>query len=200
MDSIEKKQQCDPIKYRPGQILGASSITSHLNKPTKLPIDQNKSNDLRIIDARKPDFVQNFLKNSRLSLIGLARDRIMNEIGDRIQPLDPPVSLSKQMAASCLLFNVANPMTALFSANNIGNEHQELNQPQQAFSMEFLSFESANKRWIAHIDFDAFFVAVAIRNRPELKNHPVAVAHTSSSNNDFNSTSELSSINYPARA
>lgn len=48
---------------------------------------------------------------------------------------------------------------------------------------------------IVHIDMDCFFVAVLIRERPELWTRPVAVAHSSSAG-----SSEVSSCNYPARA
>ncbi|KAF1313533.1 DNA repair protein rev1, partial [Globisporangium splendens] len=54
---------------------------------------------------------------------------------------------------------------------------------------------SSSRRVILHVDMDCFFVAVAVRERPELQNVPVAVAHSGSSG-----TSEVSSCNYLARA
>ncbi|KFH07694.1 BRCA1 C Terminus (BRCT) domain-containing protein, partial [Toxoplasma gondii VAND] len=56
-------------------------------------------------------------------------------------------------------------------------------------------------RWILHVDFDAFFVAVALKKRPHLKNFPVAVAHSRGSGGKAaSSTSEVASCNYTARA
>ncbi|KEP63875.1 UNVERIFIED_CONTAM: BRCA1 C Terminus (BRCT) domain-containing protein [Hammondia hammondi] len=56
-------------------------------------------------------------------------------------------------------------------------------------------------RWILHVDFDAFFVAVALKKRPHLKNFPVAVAHSrGSGGKTASSTSEVASCNYTARA
>ncbi|CAI9101949.1 OLC1v1000122C2 [Oldenlandia corymbosa var. corymbosa] len=48
---------------------------------------------------------------------------------------------------------------------------------------------------IIHVDMDCFFVAVVIRNRPDLKDKPVAICHSDSSRG----TAEISSANYPAR-
>lgn len=53
-------------------------------------------------------------------------------------------------------------------------------------------------RVVLHVDMDCFFVSVLLRDRPELRDLPVAVAHSkSSSQRGF---SEISSCNYPARA
>ncbi|KAL2537329.1 DNA repair protein REV1 [Forsythia ovata] len=51
------------------------------------------------------------------------------------------------------------------------------------------------KTAIIHVDMDCFFVAVVIKNRPELQDIPVAVCHSDSPRG----TAEISSANYPAR-
>ncbi|CAM9104148.1 unnamed protein product, partial [Phaeothamnion confervicola] len=51
-------------------------------------------------------------------------------------------------------------------------------------------------RVILHVDMDCFFVSVLLRHRPELRDKPVAVAH---STGERAATSEVSSCNYPAR-
>lgn len=58
------------------------------------------------------------------------------------------------------------------------------------------------KRVIMHIDFDAFFVSVGMRERPDLLQQPVVVCHAESSeaSGNFNSTSEVASCNYVARS
>ncbi|PHJ16372.1 brca1 c terminus domain-containing protein, partial [Cystoisospora suis] len=61
-------------------------------------------------------------------------------------------------------------------------------------------FNSA-MRWIIHVDFDAFFVAVALKKHPHLKDSPVAVSHSRGSRGRMGgSTSEVASCNYIARA
>ncbi|XP_049351928.1 DNA repair protein REV1 isoform X1 [Solanum verrucosum] len=57
------------------------------------------------------------------------------------------------------------------------------------------SSATANKTMIIHVDMDCFFVSVVIRNRPELKDKPVAICHS----DNPRGTAEISSANYPAR-
>ncbi|XP_057247657.1 DNA repair protein REV1 isoform X3 [Beta vulgaris subsp. vulgaris] len=54
---------------------------------------------------------------------------------------------------------------------------------------------TSQKATIIHMDMDCFFVAVVIRNRPDLMDKPVAVCHSDSPRG----TAEISSANYPAR-
>ncbi|KAL3515331.1 hypothetical protein ACH5RR_022233 [Cinchona calisaya] len=54
---------------------------------------------------------------------------------------------------------------------------------------------TSQKTTIIHVDMDCFFVSVVIRNRPDLKDQPVAVCHSDNSRG----TAEISSANYPAR-
>ena len=49
------------------------------------------------------------------------------------------------------------------------------------------------RRYILHVDFDSFFVAVSLRNHPEYVDKPAVVAHGSGTG------SEIASCNYPAR-
>lgn len=50
-----------------------------------------------------------------------------------------------------------------------------------------------HSRIIVHIDMDCFFASVVLRNRPDLKETPVAVAHSD------HGSSEVSAANYKAR-
>ncbi|KAI8918247.1 hypothetical protein DFJ77DRAFT_287498 [Powellomyces hirtus] len=52
---------------------------------------------------------------------------------------------------------------------------------------------------IMHVDMDCFFASVAVRERPDLRDRPVAVAH-SAGTGGRGSTSEIASCNYAARA
>ena len=53
---------------------------------------------------------------------------------------------------------------------------------------------------IMHVDMDCFFCSVALRKRPDLVSTPVAIAHSTHSNDTTgSSTSQIASCNYPAR-
>lgn len=47
-----------------------------------------------------------------------------------------------------------------------------------------------------HVDMDCFFASVAVRNRPELRGIPLAIAHS----NNSSGHSEISCVNYVARS
>ncbi|KAK1946669.1 DNA repair protein REV1 [Phytophthora citrophthora] len=57
------------------------------------------------------------------------------------------------------------------------------------------SSATSSDRVLLHVDMDCFFVAVAVRGKPELEKVPVAVAHSGKAG-----SSEISSCNYLARA
>ena len=52
--------------------------------------------------------------------------------------------------------------------------------------------------YILHVDMDCFFASVSLIDRPDLHERPVVIAHTSNPN--AQSSSEVSSCNYPARS
>ena len=63
-------------------------------------------------------------------------------------------------------------------------------------AMKINSFD-VGKNAIMHIDMDCFFCSVAMRNRPDLVQEAVVIAHSNSG--DSSSTAEIASCNYVAR-
>ena len=55
-----------------------------------------------------------------------------------------------------------------------------------------------DERVIMHVDFDSFFVSASLLAKPHLKGQPVVVCHASVG--DVNSSSEIASASYEARA
>ncbi|KAH0477656.1 MAG: uncharacterized protein KVP18_000418 [Porospora cf. gigantea A] len=85
----------------------------------------------------------------------------------------------------------------------LGRWRSWLRQAYRFRAFESLADSSGLGRWsphrksiVLHVDFDAFFVNVALRSRPDLSGRPVGVAHGSGGG----SNSELASVNYEARA
>ncbi|KAI9725542.1 MAG: deoxycytidyl transferase [Chrysothrix sp. TS-e1954] len=77
----------------------------------------------------------------------------------------------------------------------------ELKSKLQALTAEKSASQKAQqkrapgaRRYILHVDFDSFFVAVSLKSHPEWQDKPCVVAHGSGPN------SEVASCNYPARA
>ncbi|PWW73755.1 hypothetical protein C7212DRAFT_214769 [Tuber magnatum] len=57
--------------------------------------------------------------------------------------------------------------------------------------------KARQRRYVLHVDFDCFFAAVSTRDRPDLKDVPVAITHANSVNS---TSSDIASCNYAARA
>ena len=77
----------------------------------------------------------------------------------------------------------------------------ELKSKLQAYARELSASQQArrkripgSRKYIFHVDFDSFFVAVSLLKHPELADKPVVVAHGDGPG------SEIASCNYPARA
>lgn len=58
--------------------------------------------------------------------------------------------------------------------------------------------ETTGGRVVMHIDFDCFFASVGIRDRPWLRDKPVAVSHSKGASEA--SSSDIASCNYVARS
>ncbi|KAI8351783.1 hypothetical protein EDC96DRAFT_518444 [Choanephora cucurbitarum] len=72
-----------------------------------------------------------------------------------------------------------------------------VNQMQDKFKKDPNRITSLH-RAVMHVDFDCFFASVGIKDRPELKDKPVAVSHSKSANEE--SSSDVASCNYIARS
>jgi DNA repair protein REV1 len=59
--------------------------------------------------------------------------------------------------------------------------------------------DDLSERVIMHCDFDSFFVAAGLLDRPELRGQPVVVCHSQGTQGGASSTSEIASASYEAR-
>ena len=69
----------------------------------------------------------------------------------------------------------------------------EKSPSQQQQQQQKQTFNRGARRYILHVDFDSFFVAVSLKSCAQNKDKPVVVAHGGGSG------SEIASCNYPAR-
>lgn len=60
--------------------------------------------------------------------------------------------------------------------------------------------EQGGQRVVMHCDFDCFFASVGLIHRPELRDKPVVVCHSSGKGEGVASTSEVASCNYITRS
>lgn len=59
---------------------------------------------------------------------------------------------------------------------------------------------AAGERFVLHVDMDCFFASVSTRDRPDLAGQPVGISHSAGAGARDDSSSDLASVNYAARA
>ncbi|KAL6433885.1 hypothetical protein ACFW04_005835 [Cataglyphis niger] len=144
--------------------------------------------------TRDAEFLSAFYSNSRLHYIatmGTTFKDYVNELRDKSDGVFPGlehlIKLKEARGASVSGDCESDPEDEIICYTN--------------------KVEHKRESVIMHIDMDCFFVSVGIRNRPELRDQPVAVTHakgnTFSANYDgkeeFGSLSEIASCSYAAR-
>lgn len=127
----------------------------HRGPESRSPAPDRRQMQLGGDDAT--DFVENFFKNSRLHFIGRWRERLLRRLFlSEFAPLPQdvvsiPSHLNKNAVNSTML-RFLQPVAAI-----PGSIPHTLNPRSE----------------ILHIDFDAFFVSVALRKRQDLREQPV---------------------------
>ncbi|CAF1240544.1 unnamed protein product [Rotaria sp. Silwood1] len=144
-------------------------------------IQVENDDHLSALDAKHPKFLETFLKRSRLHYLSSTAVAKKVYVQDLRQKNEHHLSIEKR--------------------------REELKTKLQRTERDYLfklNDEKKDKIYM-HIDMDCFFVSVATRNQPELRDQPIAITHskgkksTTSNENQFYSRSEISSCNYAAR-
>lgn len=106
------------------------------------------------IDAKHPKYLETFLKRSRLHYLSSTAVAKKVYVQEMRQSNERRVLIEKQRA--------------------------ELNETLQRTERDYLFqlFDEKRERIYMHIDMDCFFVSVAIRNKPELRDQPVVITHS----------------------
>lgn len=137
-----------------------SSISTSNNKPklTSVPVSlpkivsgvpNSKSNSLSAKTAQEPNYLNQFYNNSRLHHLSTWKVEWKNYVSD---------------------------IKACHKNNFPGRE--KLMSSSAVTKINSKTDISASHRTIMHIDMDSFFVSVALKDKPELKDKPVAVTHS----------------------
>ncbi|CAF0919897.1 unnamed protein product [Rotaria sordida] len=144
-------------------------------------IQDEDDDHLSVLDAKHPKFLETFLKRSRLHYLSSTAVAKKVYVQDLRQKTEHRLLIDKR--------------------------REELKNKLQRTERDYLfklNDEKKDKIYM-HIDMDCFFVSVATRNQPELRDQPIAITHskgnksTTSNEHQFFSRSEISSCNYAAR-
>ncbi|XP_039275828.1 DNA repair protein REV1 [Nilaparvata lugens] len=137
-----------------------TNYRSHHSKSVENPVI-NKCNSYTKT-ASEENFLDEFYSNSRLhhiSTMGATFKQYVNDLREKSDNTFPAIDELKQWSLQ------HKPTTSIDIADE--DSHFDCMQSQK----------DTDESVIMHIDMDCFFVSVGIRNRPELRGHPVAVTH-----------------------
>jgi len=144
-------------------------VITHKNKNGKevLGMDYSKK------DTGEKTFVEEYLQNSRLSLMGRIKTAMVDKYYDVL------VEANEKFERKEKKWKLKDKQMHLGSISILKED-------------EHKSFSVAS-RVIVHLDMDCFFASVALTKHPELKDKPIAVSHSKGNHSD------ISSCNYVAR-
>lgn len=201
----ERPEEPQQIEKEPGPA-GASSSNTAVDEPSSSAVADRKKTGEAAGDTH-PTLE---LTESTLHLVS-SQPPILEPVETTVAKTVPPPIVPKLTRAgdpSILRTNSTKDGPAFvrhFFAksrlHHIGGWRQTFQQKASDFQAKYKgppmrrAPASSNDRVILHVDMDCFFVAVALRDRPEYQHLPVAVAHSENAG-----SSEVSSCNYLARA
>ncbi|CAF5214900.1 unnamed protein product, partial [Rotaria magnacalcarata] len=153
------------------------TLSSSDNEEIETEVDEH----LSVLDAKHPKYLETFLKRSRLHYLS-------------------STAVAKKVYVQDLRQKVEHRLL-------IEKHREELKNKIQRTERDYLFklVDEKEEKIYMHIDMDCFFVSVATRNQPELRDHPIAVTHskgkksTTNNQHQFYSRSEIASCNYAAR-
>ena len=139
-----------------------------------------------VADCRRPDFVSSFFEHSRLHFIGVWQGRCAAMLSrllssssnqqqqqqqqQRFQWVDASAS-SRELQPLLLPLGLTLPPESDIAA--AANCWVLLQSPTSATAAAAAAAAAGEGRWILHVDFDAFFVSVALLKHPHLRDQPV---------------------------
>ena len=155
-----------------------------------------------------PDFIEGFYRNSRLHHLSTWKAELRNlvtEAQDRAE--DGTTAGLGTSADGCsdsesvlkiVQENMDRKGWAASSADGVSMRGAQLIKKSKGKGKE-KAVDSDQDQVSMHCDFDSFFVAAGLVDRPHLRGKPVVVCHSQGNQGGQSSTSEIASASYEAR-
>ncbi|XP_003427447.1 DNA repair protein REV1 [Nasonia vitripennis] len=151
--------------------------------------------------TKNPEFLTDFYNNSRLhhiATMGAMFKEYINDLRDKSDGKFPGLDALKHQSY------VNNCKAGPSNKVDDSDSDEDLFATDESPAMNLNISSSAQKsQIIMHIDMDCFFVSVGLRNHPELRGFPIAVAHAKGNKqndpSEYGSMSEVASCSYEAR-
>jgi DNA repair protein REV1 len=135
-----------------------------------------------------PDFIEGFYKNSRLHHLSTWKAELQKLVAEAQEKAS-----DERWDAGVISANAGVSMHgAQLSVSNNSSKNKGKGKAR--------ANDEEPERVIMHCDFDCFFVAAGLINRPQLRGKPVVVCHSQGTQGGASSTSEIASASYEARS
>ncbi|KZS98859.1 DNA repair protein [Sistotremastrum niveocremeum HHB9708] len=144
-----------------------------------------KSSEWRAAHTSVSDnFIDGFYKNSRLHHLSTWKAELQNIVAQAHERLDSGENTDGGDSTS--------RTSGVEGVSMHGHELVVASRPEKGKEVQ-------QDRYFMHCDFDSFFVAAGLVDRPELKGKAVVVCHSQGGQGGTSSTSEIASSSYEAR-
>ncbi|KAG7382177.1 deoxycytidyl transferase [Phytophthora pseudosyringae] len=199
----------DPTQSSIFSLSGSASLSASVGKDSPaLEASSKRSTDSPALEADAADHAsQHGEQEGELDILAV-EDEEEDELDVPVSPAPQATSEKSSTAGTTLRTNSTRDgpefvrhFFAKSRLHHIGAWRATFQQKAAEFQAKYQggsmtkASASSSDRVLLHVDMDCFFVAVAVRGRPELAKVPVAVAHSGKAG-----SSEISSCNYLARA
>lgn len=155
-----------------------------------------------------PDFIEGYYRNSRLHHLSTWKAELRNLVAEAQERAEGGLSVSSKLSlgayshsnsiSKIMQENMDRKGWASGSVDELSMKGAQLVKKSKGKGKERATDPEEDKI-IMHCDFDSFFVAAGLVERPNLRGKPVVVCHSQGAQGGQSSTSEIASASYEAR-
>lgn len=155
-----------------------------------------------------PGFIEGYYRNSRLHHLSTWKAELRNLVTEAQERAESGLSVSSKLSVDA--YSHSNSISKIMQENmdrkgwasgsvdELSMKGAQLIKKSKGKGKERATDPEEDKI-IMHCDFDSFFVAVGLVERPHLRGKPVVVCHSQGAQGGQSSTSEIASASYEAR-